>query len=336
MKRILIAEDNLFYRHALGATLKEWGYEVIEANDGVAALEAMQQPSAPKVAIIDWLMPKMDGLEVCRRIRALQQPEPPYLMVLTSTTAKKGIIAAFDAGADDYITKPFDRDELQARIRVGVRLVGLQTSQTVVFAFAQAVEAKSSFTLGHSRRVMNYAVELARRLNVCPDQIETLRKGALVHDIGKICVPDEILNKPGSLTNEEYAIMKLHPMQGVKIVEPLESLKDVIPLIRSHHERLDGSGYPDGLRGEEIPKLVRLLSVADCYDALTSRRPYRGPLSHAECARILRADASAGKLDNTIVECFLNVPSVAQPLACTGTESVCQPDLENVIAKTSA
>src|SRR6516164_208534 len=227
--KILIAEDNLFYRHALGATLKEWGYDVIAVNDGVAALEVMQQPSAPKVAIIDWLMPKMDGLEVCRKIRALQQPEPPYLMVLTSTTGKKGIIAALDAGADDYVTKPFDRDELQTRIRVGARLVGLQMSQTVVFAFAQAVEAKSPFTRGHSQRVMTYALALAQRLNLSSDQMETLRKGALVHDIGKICVPDAILNKPGSLTDEEYDIMKLHPMQGAKIVEPLDSLKDVIP-----------------------------------------------------------------------------------------------------------
>jgi putative two-component system response regulator len=334
--KILIAEDNLFYRHALGATLKEWGYDVIAVNDGVAALEVMQQPSAPKVAIIDWLMPKMDGLEVCRKIRALQQPEPPYLMVLTSTTGKKGIIAALDAGADDYVTKPFDRDELQARIRVGARLVGLQMSQTVVFAFAQAVEAKSPFTRGHSQRVMNYALALAQRLNLSSDQMETLRKGALVHDIGKICVPDAILNKPGSLTDEEYDIMKLHPMQGVKIVEPLDSLKDVIPLIRSHHERLDGSGYPDGLRGEEIPLLVRLLSVADCYDAMSSRRPYRGPLSHAECARILRTDAIAGKLDNAMVEGFMEISPAVNHLACAGGESSRQPELGNMIAKTSA
>jgi putative two-component system response regulator len=336
MKKILIAEDNLFYRHALGATLKEWGYDVIAVNDGIAALEVMQQPNAPKVAIIDWLMPKLDGLEVCRRIRALQQPEPPYLMVLTSTTGKKGIIAALDAGADDYVTKPFDRDELQARIRVGLRLVGLQMSQTVVYAFAQAVEAKSPFTQGHSRRVMNYAVALAQRLNLSTDQRETVRKGALVHDIGKICVPDAILNKPGSLTDEEYAIMKTHPMQGVKMVESLDSLKDVIPLIRSHHERLDGSGYPDGLRGEEIPLLVRLLSVADSYDAMSSRRPYRGPLSHAECAHILRADANAGKLDGAIVECFLEISPASNPLACAGEGPVCQPELGILVAKTSA
>jgi putative two-component system response regulator len=334
--KILIAEDNLFYRHALGATLKEWGYDVIAVNDGVAALEVMQQPSAPKVAIIDWLMPKMDGLEVCRKIRALQQPEPPYLMVLTSTTGKKGIIAALDAGADDYVTKPFDRDELQARIRVGARLVGLQMSQTVVFAFAQAVEAKSPFTRGHSQRVMNYALALAQGLNLSSDQMETLRKGALVHDIGKICVPDAILNKPGSLTDEEYDIMKLHPMQGVKIVEPLDSLKDVIPLIRSHHERLDGSGYPDGLCGEEIPLLVRVLSVADCYDAMSSRRPYRGPLSHAECSRILRADALAGKLDSAMVECFMEISPTVNHLACAAGESSWQSELGNIVAKTSA
>src|SRR5260370_860259 len=183
---------------------------------------------------------------------------------------------------------------------------------------------------------MNYAVALAQGLNLSSDQMETLRKGALVHDIGKICVPDAILNKPGSLTDEEYDIMKLHPMQGVKIVEPLDSLKDVIPLIRSHHERLDGSGYPDGLRGEEIPLLVRVLSVADCYDAMSSRRPYRGPLSHAECSRILRADAMAGKLDSALVECFMEISPTVNHLACAARESSWQSELRKIVSTTSA
>jgi putative two-component system response regulator len=302
--KILIADDNLFYRCALGATLKEWGYEVQAVSDGAAAWEVLQEESAPKLAILDWVMPRMDGLEVCRKVRSLQKPEPTYILMLTSKGGKENVVEALESGADDYITKPFDRGELQARLRVGRRIVGLQTSQTVVFAFARAVDAKSPFTYGHSDRVTQYALLLAEALGVPPADREVLRRGGLLHDIGKISVPDAILNKPARLTDEEYAIIKQHPAQGVSIVEPLESLRDVIPLIRWHHERMDGRGYPDGLRADTLPLLVRILSVADVYDALASERPYRPALAHAECLDILRADAAGGGLDAELVKCF--------------------------------
>ena len=167
---------------------------------------------------------------------------------------------------------------------------------------------------------------LGERLSLPLSDMEILRKGALVHDIGKICVPDAVLNKADSLTDEEYATIKLHPMQGVKIVEPLESLKDVIPLIRWHHERLDGSGYPDGLKGDAIPMLVRLLSVVDCYDALSSRRPYRAPLEHEECLRVLRADADNGKLDAAMVESLGAMTLPSFHLKASDEDSVERPE----------
>jgi putative two-component system response regulator len=311
--RVLIADDNPFYRHALGATLKEWGYEAVPASDGRAAWDILQAAHAPKLAILDWMMPGLDGLEVCRRVRALQGPEPTYLLVLTAKGGKENIIKALESGADDYLTKPFDREELRARLRTGRRIVGLQTSQTVVFTFARAVEAKSPYTQGHADRVTTYALALADRLGVSPADREVLRRGALLHDIGKISIPDAILNKPGRLTPEEFALIKEHPDQGVKIVEPLETLRDVIPLIRWHHERLDGRGYPDGLRGQDIPFLVRVLSVADVYDALASARPYRAAMSPAEALEQLRADAG-GSLDPDLVRCFaeLSLGSVGE------------------------
>jgi putative two-component system response regulator len=302
--KILIADDNLFYRCALGATLKEWGYEVHSVNDGVAAWQVLRADNAPKLAILDWMMPKMDGLEVCRKVRALCRPEPAYILILTSKGGKENIVAALESGADDYITKPFDRDELQARLRVGRRIVGLQTSQTVVFAFARAVDAKSPYTRGHSERVTHYALALAEALGLPQADQDMLYRGGLLHDIGKISVPDAILNKPAKLTPEEYEVIKQHPTQGVSMVEPLESLRDVIPLIRWHHERLDGRGYPDGLRGEAIPLLVRVLSVADVYDALASERPYRGAMPHEKCLQILREDAAGGGLDPELVRRF--------------------------------
>jgi putative two-component system response regulator len=305
--KILIAEDNLFYRCALAATLKEWGYDVVAVGDGQAALDMLQEENSPRLAILDWMMPRMDGPDVCREVRATARAEPPYILMLTSKAGKQNIVAALESGADDYITKPFDRDELQARLRVGRRIVGLQTSQTAVFAFARAVDAKSPFTRDHSERVMRYALSLAEHLNLPGAQRELLRRGALLHDIGKISVPDTILNKPGPLTTEEYEVIKQHPTQGVTIVQPLESLGEVIPLIRWHHERLDGKGYPDGLAGEAIPLLVRVLSVADVYDALSSVRPYRSAMPHEQCLDILRGEAEGGGLDGELVRAFCEV-----------------------------
>jgi putative two-component system response regulator len=305
--KVLIAEDNAFYRKALTNTIREFGYKEVAVADGVSALEVLQGPNPPMVAILDGMMPKVDGLEVCRRIRAMENPEPPYLIILAAKHDKKDCVRALEAGADDFITKPYDREDLCVRIRVGVRIVSLQRSQTVAFAFAQAVEAKSPYTQGHATRVTQYSLALADALELPSRERETLRKGAMLHDIGKICVPDAILNKPDRLSEQEYDIIKQHPGNGVKMIQPLESLKDVIPLIHWHHERLDGKGYPDGLAGDQIPFLVRVLSIADCYDALSSDRPYRKAMLHEECLRILLEDARAGSLDHHLVSTFCNV-----------------------------
>src|SRR5437588_70157 len=141
--QVLLADDNHFYRLALEATLTEWGYEVLSVSDGVAALEMLSPEDSPKIAIVDWMMPGLDGLEVCRRVRQLDRPEPTYFIILTAKGGKQNIVAALESGADDYLTKPFDREELKARLRVGERIVGLQTSQTAIYTFPRAVEAKS-------------------------------------------------------------------------------------------------------------------------------------------------------------------------------------------------
>jgi len=321
--RVLIADDNHFYRCALRATLAEWGYDVTAVGDGEAAWDALRDEHAPKLAILDWMMPKADGLEVCRRLRAIPRREPTYVIVLTSRDGKANVVAALEAGADDYLTKPFDRDELAARLRVGRRIVGLQTSETIIYSFARAVEGKSAFTQGHSDRVTRYALALADHLALPDPDKELLRRGAALHDIGKIAVPDAILNKPGPLTPDEYATIKQHPEQGVRMVESLGSVRDVIPLIRWHHERTDGAGYPDGLTGDKIPLLVRVLSVADVYDALTSDRPYRAGLPPVVCRAALRKDAAGGGLDAALVEQFCAVPP--DRLAAIGSAAAARP-----------
>lgn len=302
--KILIAEDELFFRHLLVTTVRQWGYEPVTVADGQEAWAVLCQDEAPKIAILDWMMPGMDGLEVCRRVRGLPKPEPTYIIMLTSKGGKQNIVAALESGADDFITKPFDNAELRARLSVGSRIVGLQTSQAVVFAFARAVEAKSPYTLGHAQRVTMYALRLATDLGLSASECDTIRRGGLLHDIGKISIPDTILDKPGRLEPEEMEIVKQHPVMGVTMIEGLHSLRDVIPLVRWHHERMDGRGYPDRLEGGAIPLLVRILSVADVYDALSSDRPYRGAIPHEECLDILREDAENGGLDPDLVDMF--------------------------------
>jgi putative two-component system response regulator len=187
----------------------------------------------------------------------------------------------------------------------------LDSAESVVFALARAIEAKSRYTHGHSGRVTRYALSLAERLGFGATEIEVLCRGAVLHDIGKISTPDIILDKPGRLTSEEFEVVKRHPAEGARIVEPLRSAQDVIPLIRWHHERMDGNGYPDGLMGDAIPLLVRVLSVADVYDALASDRPYRPAIPHGQCRKVMEKDAVQGGLDPALVRVFFE--TVAEP-----------------------
>jgi cyclic di-GMP phosphodiesterase len=198
-----------------------------------------------------------------------------------------------------------------ARCRSLLRLKGLlderDSAHATLFAFSRAVEAKCPYTLGHTERVTGYALRLAARVGLTDSETETLRRGGLLHDIGKISTPDAILNKPGRLTAAEYEIVKRHPLEGVRIVEPLRSLRSTLPLIRWHHERLDGHGYPDGLFGGAIPLVTRVLAVADVYDALASDRPYRPALPRDACFEELRANAAGGGLDPDLVRTFVDL-----------------------------
>ena len=305
--KLLIADDNHFYRLALKATVANWGYEVVEAKDGTEAWEILKTPDAPKLAILDWMMPGFSGPELCRRVRSLNQAEPSYMIVLTGLDGSANMVQALQAGADDFIHKPFDREQLRASLNVGRRIVSLQTSQIAVFTLARAVEARSPYTQGHAGRVTHYALALAAKIGIPESDMNVLRHGALLHDLGKISIPDAILNKPGPLTKEEYDIVKQHPLLGVEILKPLQSLNDSLPIIRWHHERWDGGGYPDGLAGEDIPFLVRILSVGDVYDALRSARPYRPAIPHHQCIEMLKQDSAEGGLDPSLVPYFCSL-----------------------------
>jgi putative two-component system response regulator len=304
---ILVVDDDGAIAAMLEQLLTADGHRVTVARDGREAL-ALVAGNRPDLILTDLDMPHVNGYELCRRIK--QEPTTRLLPILmiTGRNAQEARLRAWELGADDFLTKPFDTMEVRARCRSLLRVKRmvdeLDSAEAVVFAFARAVEAKCRYTFGHSERVTSYALTLAQRVGLSETEQEVLRKGGLLHDIGKINMPDAILNKPGALTAEEYGIVKEHPVQGVRIVEPLQSIRETIPLIRWHHERLDGKGYPDGLFGGAIPLLARILVVADVFDALSSERPYRPALPVPKCLDILRTTAAGGGLDPELVYRF--------------------------------
>jgi len=286
------------------------GHEVVVARDGQEALEQVSHQH-PDLIILDLELPRVHGYEVCRRLKEDPATRLIPIVVVTGQIDHDAKLRCWEVGADDFITKPFRCLEVIVRCRALLRTKRLvderDSSERVVFAFARVVEAKSPYTHGHSERVADYALALASQLGLPESEWETLRCGALLHDIGKVSIPDEILNKPGVLTPAEFEIMKRHTIHGVRIVEPLASIRDALPLIRWHHERLDGCGYPDGLKADDIPLIVRLLRVVDVYDSLASARPYRNAIPHPQCLEILRKEAATGGMDPELVEQFCQV-----------------------------
>jgi len=305
--RILVVDDNRTNALLLERVLVGDGHMVEVANDGQEALDRVTH-NAPDLILLDLDMPKIDGYEVCRRVKSNPATRFVPIVIVTAQNAFDAKLRAWELGADDFITKPFQCLEVVARCRSLLRIKDLiderDSAEAVVFAFARVVEAKSPYTHGHSERVAAFALTLAAEIALPEDEWDSLRKGALLHDIGKVSVPDAILDKPSSLTPAEFDIMKQHTVQGARIAEPLRSVRDAVPLIRWHHERLDGRGYPDGLFAGSIPLLVRILSVADVYDSLSSARPYRGAIPHAQCMEIIERDAAGGGLDPELVRAF--------------------------------
>jgi putative two-component system response regulator len=314
--QILVVDDNPHVSALLRQLLTSEGYAVTVAGDGCQALDLVAR-RRPDLIFLDLELPRLNGYHVCRRLKADPGTRFIPVVILTAQGELHSKLEAWECGADDFLTKPFHLVEVTTRCRSLLRIKRLveerDSAEAVVFALARAVEAKSPYTHGHSERVTRYALALAGAAGVPPEEWETLRKGALLHDIGKIRIPDAVLEKPGRLTAAEYEVVKEHARQGAHIVEPLGSLRAVAPLIRWHHERPDGAGYPDGLRGEAIPRLVRVLSVADVYDSLASERPYRAPLPPEFALQALRELALGGGLDPELVALFGEAVVPARP-----------------------
>lgn len=307
---ILVVEDDERNIHILTSLLQREGYQSHVVTDGEMALDYLST-SLPDLILLDLGLPKRDGFEICARLKVSPLTRLIPIIVLTGQSDFDSKLRCIELGADDFVSKPFNSTEVLARckslLRLKFALDELDSAERVIYAFARAVEAKDPYTEGHTERVASYALALARRMGLGEKDHTALRKSAILHDVGKIGVPDFILNKPGPLTPEEFDHVRCHPLQGVSIIEPLHSVRDALPAIRWHHERLDGSGYPDGLSGDEIPIVVRIMTIADVYDALTTERPYHEAMSPAEGSRILREGAARGWWDKELILTFLSI-----------------------------
>jgi putative two-component system response regulator len=313
--RILIVDDLPENREILTSLLEPEGYVLITAKDGQEGLEkALADP--PDLILMDVSMPRMTGFEACRRLKADEKTRLVPLVLVTGLVAREDRIQGIAAGCDDFLTKPVDSEQLMARTRSLLRakalIDDLEQAENVLVSLATALDAKDNYTRGHSERVARYAEALGGAVGLGRLERRNLHRAGLLHDIGKIGTRLDYLQKPGPLTTAEYEEVKKHPVIGYEICLPLRTMAPLLALIRGHHERLDGRGYPDGLEGDEIPLPLRCLSVADVYDALTSDRSYRKALGQEEAMRLMRQEASVGMWDLRIVDALDRVVTRGQ------------------------
>jgi cyclic di-GMP phosphodiesterase len=258
--------------------------------------------------LLDVVMPKMNGLDACRLMKAHPDSRLIPVILVTALSAVEDRIAGIDAGADDFLTKPVDGAELLSRVRSLLSLKAhtdeLERADAVLLALARSIEAKDPYTDGHCDRLYELAAMLGEEIGLAPTEIVTLRRAGIVHDMGKVAVPDSILLKRDRLSAEEWEIVQRHPLIGEQICAPLKSFRSLLPIIRHHHEKLDGSGYPDHIKADQIPVTARVLQITDVYDALTTERPYKPALTTEEALRTMKEEVEKGWWDPEIFSMF--------------------------------
>jgi putative two-component system response regulator len=290
--------------------LSSRGYDVVAVPDATQA-EAEIVRRVPDLILSDVVMPGKSGYELCRELKSDPVTRLVPFVLITGLSEREDRVRGIEAGADDFLSKPIFPEELFARVKSLIKLKEftdeLETAESVLCTLGLSVESRDPYTEGHCERLAENASNLGRHLLLDEDDIIALRRGGYLHDLGKIAVPDEILKKGANLTAEEWIVMKRHPVTGENICRPLKSLRLVLPIIRNHHEHFDGSGYPDALKGRDIPLLARILQVVDVYDALRTARPYKPALSHEQAAITMRDEARAGCWDEEMVLEFFNM-----------------------------
>ncbi len=307
---ILLVDDDNGMLELLTAHLTQLGYGVLTAASAEAAL-AILDHTVPDLVLTDVRMGAMDGIQLCAHLKRDPRFQLTPVILLTAAADLDARVAGLAAGADDFFAKPFNFAELETRVaallRVKFLLDQLERSENVITTLGLTIEARDPYTAGHCGRLARYAVALGHALGVDQSTLKALQLGGFLHDLGKIAVPDRILLKPGRLDGEERASIQIHPVVGAELVQGLRTLDGVRPIIRHHHERLDGSGYPDGLKGDAIPLGARIMAVVDVYDALHTQRPYKPALSHRDAVSILLRETDAGWWEPCVVTTFLEV-----------------------------
>jgi putative two-component system response regulator len=324
--KVLIVDDEDANIAVVSRLMGRLGYATATAADGEAALAAVIR-ERPDVVLLDVNMPRLDGFEVCRRLKDNPATRLIPVVLITGLSAIEDRVRGIDAGADDVLSKPFIPLELEARVRSLARLKRytdeLDSAASLILSLGRAIEARDPYTQGHCERLASYATALGSHLGLPDDQQLALYRGGYLHDLGKVGIPDGILLKPGRLDPGEYLVMQRHTVIGDSICRELRLLHDVSPIVRHHHERADGTGYPDRLVGEAIPLLAQLMAVVDVYDALTSERPYRSALTSEQACDELRTEARQGWKNVWLVEEFVSIvpglPSKLSPTSHPGT-----------------
>ena len=302
---ILIADDIEANRELLTEILSTNRYRIVQAEDGEQAMQLLEEGEVD-LALLDVMMPGRSGFAVCRALKSNPDTRLIPVVMVTSLSASEDRVQGIESGADDFLNKPVNKEELLARVRSLLKIKQftdeLEHAENVLFALALSIEAKDPYTEGHCDRLSESSEALAKRLSLSEEELIALRRGGIIHDIGKVAVPDQILLKPGPLTPEERKVMQRHTVVGAGICSPLKSFRSVVPIIRHHHEKIDGSGYPDGLKGDAVPLTARILQTVDIYDALTTDRPYRKAMAPDRALGLMREEVKRGWWDGALVD----------------------------------
>jgi putative two-component system response regulator len=305
--KILVVDDKLDTLLLLRELLSSRGYDIITATEAEEARQ-MVHSERPELILLDVVMPGKSGYELCRELKDDPFTRLIPVVMITGLSDRDDRVRGIEAGADDFLSKPLYPEELFARVKSLLKLKEftdeLENAEAVLVALALGIESRDPYTGNHCERLARYASDLGHHIGLDGDSIVALKRGGYLHDLGKVSIPDDILKKGTRLTADEWTLMKQHPVIGEAICRPLKSFRNVLPIIRHHHEHWDGSGYPDQLAGYDIPLLARVLQVVDVYDALRTARPYKPALNHEEAKRTMMDEAARGLWDPKLVPEF--------------------------------
>lgn len=308
--RVLVVDDDQAITRLFQRLLSPDEYLVDAVSNADSAMEAVRA-SHPDVVLLDVMLGGANGFDVCRRIKQDRATRLTPVILITALDAREARIEGLESGADDFLTKPVDPHELLARIRSLVRMKrytdDLDSAASIITTLAEMIEGRDGYTDGHCYRIANHATALGRAMGMPDDDLQTLYRGGFLHDIGMLAIPDDLLRRAGALDPDEYERIKSHTVIGDSLCVNLRSLQAVRPIVRHHHERLDGSGYPDGLHGEQIPLIAQIIGIVDVFDAVTNRRPYQLARSPAEAIEVLRQQVHRGWRGADLVERFADI-----------------------------